>query len=432
MILCILFVAILSCPMNIQAASVGKGNTYLNNYRCKYKLTGKTTKIKYKYTPVGRHGALRVKGRNLVDKKGKKFQLRGVSTHGMHWGEMTPFVNKRAFRNLRDEWGANAIRLTSYVTQGGYTQGSKTLLDKNIQNGVKYAEDLGIYAVVDWHVHNENPNATITQAKQFFKKYAKKYANKKHVIYEICNEPVNTSWPEIKKYANQIVKIIRKYDKDAIIIVGTNTWSQDVDEVAINGGKLSQKNILYSVHFYAGTHNGWLRNKVQTALDAGTPIICSEFGICDASGNGNINVAEANRWIKFFDKNNISYFCWSLCNKDESASLISPTSYKKNTWKNKDLGAAGAWIVNTYRPRAIMDGQYNKILSLSIKKGKKAKASKVLFGVGTSKIKSYSSSNKKIAIVSSKGVIKGRKKGTTKITVTLKNKKKVIFKCKVV
>lgn len=79
------------------------------------------------------------------------------------------------------------------------------------------------------------------------------------------------------------------------------------------------------------------------------PIYCTEFGICDASGNGNISVDEANTWISFFEKNNISYTCWSLCNKDESASMISPTSTKVNGWTNKDLGATGAWLVNTYR-----------------------------------------------------------------------------------
>ncbi len=329
--------------------SVGSGNTFLSNYTCKYTLTGKTKSVAYSKTPVGKHGALKVKGTNLVDKKGKKVILRGVSTHGLHWGEMTPFVNKTAFQNLRDEWGVNLIRLTSYVTQGGYTQGSKELLDKTIQRGVKYAKELGMYAMIDWHIHAEDPNTTIADAKKFFRKYSKKYANYDNVIYEICNEPTNTPWPQIKKYAQQIVKIIRANDPDAIIIVGTNTWSQDVDEVATNGGMLKDKNVMYSVHFYAGSHGKSLRDKVRKALKAGVPIYCTEFGICDASGNGNISVDEANTWISFFEKNNISYTCWSLCNKDESASMISPTSTKVNGWTNKDLGATGAWLVNTYR-----------------------------------------------------------------------------------
>ncbi len=37
-------------------------------------------------TPVSKHGRLSVKGADLVDSKGNKFQLRGISTHGIKLG----------------------------------------------------------------------------------------------------------------------------------------------------------------------------------------------------------------------------------------------------------------------------------------------------------------------------------------------------------
>lgn len=53
------------------------------------------------------------------------------------------------------------------------------------------------------------------------------------MIYEICNEPNNgTSWKEIKSYARSVISTIRKNDKKAVIVVGTPTWSQDVDQAA--------------------------------------------------------------------------------------------------------------------------------------------------------------------------------------------------------
>ncbi len=48
-----------------------------------------------------------------------------------------------------------------------------------------------------------------------------------------------------------VIPVIRENDKDAVIIVGTPTWSQDVDQAAaspISG----YKNIMYAFHFYAG------------------------------------------------------------------------------------------------------------------------------------------------------------------------------------
>ena len=331
--------------------SVGSGATYLEGYQCNYTLTGQTKELQYEDTPYGKHGALHVDGLQVKDKYNQPFTLRGASTHGMHWGDGETFLNKTAFQNLRDEWGVNMVRLVSYVTQGGYTQGSKDKLDKHIQEGVSDLTDLGMYAIIDWHVHAENPNDKKSEAIQFFDTYSKKYKDQSNIIYEICNEPTGTPWNQIRPYAVDVINTIRANDPDAIIVVGTNTWSQDVDEVAKNGGKIDDPNVMYTIHFYSGSHGESLREKVRTALKAGTPVFCTEFGVCDASGNGGFDLEEADRWIDFFEENGISYCCWSLSKKNESASMLSPECNKVNGFTNADLGATGAWLINTYRSR---------------------------------------------------------------------------------
>ena len=331
--------------------SVGSGATYMEGYQCNYTLTGQTKDLLYEDTPYGKHGALHVDGLQVKDKYNQPFTLRGASTHGMHWGDGETFLNKTAFQNLRDEWGVNMVRLVSYVTQGGYTQGSKDKLDKHIQEGVSNLTDLGMYAIIDWHVHAENPNDTKSQAIEFFDMYSKMYKDQSNIIYVICNEPTGTPWNPIRPYAVDVVNTIRANDPDAIIVVGTNTWSQDVDEVATNGGKLDDPNVMYTIHFYSGSHGESLREKVRTALKAGTPVFCTEFGVCDASGHGGFDLEEADRWIDFFEENGISYCCWSFSKKNESASMLSPECNKVNGFTNADLGATGAWLINTYRSR---------------------------------------------------------------------------------
>ena len=331
--------------------SVGSGATYMEGYQCNYTLTGQTKDLLYEDTPYGEHGALHVDGLQVKDKYNQPFTLRGASTHGMHWGDGETFLNKTAFQNLRDEWGVNMVRLVSYVTQGGYTQGSKDKLDKHIQEGISNLTDLGMYAIIDWHVHAENPNDTKSQAIEFFDMYSKMYKDQSNIIYEICNEPTGTPWNQIRPYAVDVVNTIRANDPDAIIVVGTNNWSQDVDEVATNGGKLDDPNVMYTIHFYSGSHGESFREKVRTALNAGTPVFCTEFGVCDASGNGGFDLEEADRWIDFFEENGISYCCWSLSKKNESASMLSPECNKVNGFTNADLGATGAWLINTYRSR---------------------------------------------------------------------------------
>ena len=331
--------------------SVGSGATFIDGYQCNYTLTGQTKDVRYEDTPYGKHGALHVDGLQVKDKYDQPFTLRGASTHGMHWGDGETFLNKTAFQNLRDEWGVNMVRLVSYVTQGGYTDGAKDKLDKHIREGVSDLTDLGMYAIIDWHVHAENPNDKKSEAIQFFDTYSKKYKDQSNIIYEICNEPTGTPWNQLRPYAVDVVNTIRANDPDAIIVVGTNTWSQNVDEVATNGGKLNDSNVMYTIHFYSGSHGESLREKVRTALKAGTPVFCTEFGVCDASGNGGFNLEEADRWIDFFEENGISYCCWSLSKKNESASMLSPECNKVNGFTNADLGATGAWLINTYRSR---------------------------------------------------------------------------------
>ena len=180
-------------------------------------------------TPLSAHGRLSVKGTNLVDAKGKVFQLKGVSTHGLSW--FPEYVSKEAFQNLRDSWGANAVRLAMYTAEyNGYCTGdagNRKALKKLIHTGVEAASDLGMYVIIDWHILSDgNPNTYKKESLAFFKEMAKKYKAYKNVIYEICNEPNGgTDWGQIKSYAETVIKEIRKIDKNAVILVGTDRKS---------------------------------------------------------------------------------------------------------------------------------------------------------------------------------------------------------------
>lgn len=120
----------------------------------------------------------------------------------------------------------------------------------------------GIYVLIDWHDHNSNQH--VSQAKDFFRPMAKKYAGVPNVIYEIWNEPEKTEWKTVKNYALQIIPIIRKYDKENIIIVGSPHWGKDVDIAAADPIK-DYNNIAYSFHFYASDayHQEALRAKAD-------------------------------------------------------------------------------------------------------------------------------------------------------------------------
>ncbi len=300
-------------------------------------------------TPYGAHGALSVNGTQLVDTYGASYQLRGVSTHGLSW--FPQYANQAAFRTMRDEWGVNVVRLAMYTAEyGGYCVGdenNRNNLKQLVYDSVDAATELGLYVIVDWHVLNDrDPNTYIDQAIAFFRETSERYASYGNVIYEICNEPNGgVSWQRIKTYAEQVIPVIRQQDEDAIIIVGTPTWSQDVDQAAANP-IAGYENIMYTLHFYADTHRDSLRQKMVNAIAAGLPVFVSEFGICDASGNGAINAAEADKWVSTMDENGVSYCIWNLSNKSETSALLRSSTTATSGWTYDELSESGKWFVD--------------------------------------------------------------------------------------
>ena len=291
-------------------------------------------------------GRLHVKGTKLVDKKGHEVQLRGVSTHGLSW--YPQYVNDKCFAKLHDKWGANVVRLAMYTEEyNGYCSGdakNRSDLKKLIKKGVKLAKKHKMYVIVDWHILSDgNPNSHKKEAKAFFREMSREFKG--------YNKPNNgTSWKEIKSYARSVISTIRKNDKKAVIVVGTPTWSQDVDQAAAD--PIKGDNIMYALHFYAATHKTDLRNKMTAAINKGLPVFVTEYGICDASGNGAIDKKEADRWVQTMDEYGVSYIAWNLSNKQESSSIIKSSCSKVSGFKKSDLSDEGKWLYSMLRKKA--------------------------------------------------------------------------------
>lgn len=295
-------------------------------------------------TPLSLHGALHVEGTALTDSHGNPVQLRGMSTHGIAW--FPEYINYETFRYLRDEWNTNCIRLAMYTAEdGGYCSGgSQDDLKALVQNGVEYATKLGMYVIIDWHIlSDQSPLTHQEEAIRFFDEMSKKYTGYDNVIYEICNEPNNSgTWNDVCAYANEVIPVIRANHENAVILVGTPTWSQDIDQALAS--PLAYENIMYVLHFYAATHTDWLRERMKTCIDKGLPVFVSEFGICDASGSGAVDIVQADAWKDLIETYNVSYMCWNLANKDESSSILVPGCSKLCDWNDEDLSAQGRWI----------------------------------------------------------------------------------------
>ena len=286
-----------------------------------------------------------VTGTQLTAHDGTPVQLRGISTHGIAW--FPQYVNRDLFHQFHTEWKADVIRLAMYTAEsGGYcTDGDQEYLKELLKTGIEAATEEGMYVILDWHILSDNdPNQYLDQAKGFFQEFSSAYADADNILYEICNEPNGqTTWTDIKHYALEVIPVIRANDPDAVIFVGTPNWSQFVDQAA-SDPITEYDNIMYTLHFYAATHREDLRSKMVQAVQDGLPVFVTEYGICDASGNGDIDIEEANQWVSTMDELKISYVNWNLSNKAESSAMLLPGCTKVSHLEYDDLSLSGRWL----------------------------------------------------------------------------------------
>lgn len=294
-------------------------------------------------TPVELNGKLSVKGTQLVNEKGEALQLKGLSSHSIaSYGNL---VNLESLKWLRDDWGINVFRIAMYTEDAsGYIRNPK--IKDTVKNIVEWSREAGLYVLIDWHIlYDMTPMKYKKEAVAFFDEMSSLYKDYPNVIYEICNEPngYDTTWNDVvKPYAEEVVATIRKNDPDNIILIGSSTWSQDVDIAAENPVK--GDNLMYTLHFYAGTHGQFLKDKIDKALSKGLPIFVSEWGTCDASGDGNTFHKETREWIKFLDDRKISHMNWSLSTKLEAASALRDMAPNRGPWYDTDLTESGLLV----------------------------------------------------------------------------------------
>lgn len=291
---------------------------------------------------VGTYGQLRVQNGKLCDKNGNPVQLKGISSAGLQYYPWTA----NTVRNIVSQFKVSLVRAAMYIDEKGYTtdpSGMKTKTKLIVDSAITS----GIYVIVDWHILTPgDPNGHTSEAKAFFQEMATTYGSKENVIWEICNEPNGVNWSTVKNYANQVIPVIRNADPDNIIIVGTPTWSQDVDVAAAD--PLSYTNIMYALHFYSGTHSQSLRDKANTAMSRGAAIFISEWGTSQSSGTGGVYLSEAQTWLDWAASNKLSWANWSFCPKAETSAFLTTGTGLDGPWSDSQLTESGKWVATKF------------------------------------------------------------------------------------
>jgi len=291
---------------------------------------------------VAEHGRLRVQGNQIVGKTGSPVRLRGMSLFWSQW--KSQYWNRDIVDWLKFDFHATLVRAPMGVEMGGYLENPATER-KHIETVVRACIRAGIYVIVDWHDHHASSH--VEQSKSFFKYMSRKYGHYENVMFEIWNEPLQVDWAtEIKVYHDAIVPVIREHSEN-LVICGTRDWSQGVDEAAMN--RVVGENVAYTIHFYAASHGQLLRDRVSAALNRGVAVFATEWGTCEASGDGALNLGEAEAWLDFLRQNHISDANWAVSDKDEACSALESGASGSGGWEPAHLSKSGIFVRTSLR-----------------------------------------------------------------------------------
>ena len=288
-------------------------------------------------------GRLKIINRQICSEDGSPIQLKGWSTFGLQW--QVSCYTESAVETMK-LWGANSVRVAMFVNEGGFVADKQGKIDM-VKDLIDWTNDLGLYCVVDWHTltpgESDNPNKTLDEqmdeqgAEYFFNEISSFVKGKgyKHVIYELCNEPNNCSWDDVKNYASLVMPAVQNNDPGALMIIGTPQWSQLIEQAVISPIEDYKDYLLYSFHFYACSHMNLLP-KLQAA--AVIPVIVSEWGAINFDGDQKeieidgkpdfeICIGVSDQFLSVCDGNNngnvkISWWFWNWGDKFEGGSTL--------------------------------------------------------------------------------------------------------------
>ena len=255
---------------------------------------------------VSEHGKLHVQGTQLCDEHGAAVELHGMSSHGIQW--FPQYTTKQAIANTA-AYGANLFRVAMYTGEGGYLS-SPAQIKKAAYAAMDAAIENDMYVIIDWHILSDGDPLT-------------------HL-----------------KEAQALVKTIRSNAPDSIILIGSGTWSQDLQDPAAD--PVVGTNLMYTCHFYAGTHGAWLRQRIADAQKRGLAVFVSEWGASRADGSGGVFTQESETWLNFLHQNGISWASWSLCDKNETSAALKPGTPTNRPWTDNDLTPSGKFVFSHF------------------------------------------------------------------------------------
>lgn len=266
---------------------------------------------------------IKVEGNKFITSEGKTILFRGLAISDPDKIERQGHWNKAHFEKVK-EMGAMVVRIPVHPVAWRERTPEKYL--ELLDQAVEWCTDLGMYIIIDWHsIGNlgmelfQNPmyNTLKAETYQFWRTIAQHFTGHNTVaFYELFNEPTiyrgqlgSLPWSEWKQINENMINLIRAYDKEKIPLVAGLDWAYDLSP--LHDDPVNAEGIGYVTHPYAHKRSQpwepkWEENFGFAASQY--PVVATEFGLGGFPGQKDNGYGDS--IIRYLEGKGISWVCW--------------------------------------------------------------------------------------------------------------------------
>ncbi|MGD2093709.1 MAG: cellulase family glycosylhydrolase [Phycisphaerales bacterium] len=268
---------------------------------------------------------IQVNGNKFVNSNGDTILFRGLSISDPDKVVKQEHWKKKHFEKVK-EMGAMIVRIPVHPVAWRERTPSKYL--ELLDQVVEWCTELEMYVIIDWHTIGnlkmelfQNPMYDTTQKEtfEFWRTIARHFRGHNTVaFYELFNEPTiyrgelgRMSWSEWKKLNEDMIHLIRAYDKETIPLVAGLDWAYDLTPLHID--PVQAEGIGYVTHPYEHKRQKpwepkWEENFGFAASQY--PIIATEFGFRLRKGQEVKDEDYPKAIIKYLEGKGIGWIGW--------------------------------------------------------------------------------------------------------------------------
>ncbi len=285
-----------------------------------------------------------IENNTLVTDQGSRIRGSTFWLYGWMYDKIQFAKSETAWKNFHPN-RLNAVRLACAYRPDHHKNLSLDQYENLLDDLIDRAAKKGIYVLIDYHYY---PGSySMSGAKDFWNRFAPRYADRSHVIYELANEPVSWAAKDFRDHhLRDFEELWRICDRHApktpIVILSFANVGYDgatPRQVADRLQGIDWNKTLVGFHTY------WRDNSSRMQdLKKGYPVVCTEFMDCEWHETKPLD-GVCQHSVRM-EQLGISWWQWEIMETESEMRKTMPRMVQGNKnagtwWKADDYDACG-------------------------------------------------------------------------------------------